>query len=67
MHVQFRIRLPKKHGRFCIDPPKMHRQFSIGPPQVSLNLLPQEFHSRGTLLTITIMKENQQKNLFEIE
>ena len=53
--------------RFRIGPPKMHRRFRIGLLQVSLNLLPQEFHSRGVLLTIAIMKEKQQKNLFEIE
>ena len=51
---------------FRIGPPKMHRRFHIGPPQVSLNLLPQEFNSLGILLTIAIMKEKQQNNLFEI-
>ena len=67
MHRRFRIGLPKIHRRFRIGPPKMHRRFRIGPPQVSHNLLPQEFHSRGILLTIAIMKEKQQYNLFEIE
>ena len=45
----------------------MHRRFRIGPPQVSLNLLPPEFHRRGFLLTFAIMKEKQHNNLFEIE
>ena len=64
--LQFRIDLPKIHKRFRIGPPKMHRRFWIGPPQVSLNLLPTEFNRRGILLTIAIMKEKQQNNLFEI-
>ena len=38
-----------------------------GPTSGSLNLLPLEFYSRGILLTISIMKEEQQNNLFEIE
>ena len=67
MHRRFRIGLPKMHRRFRNGPPKMHRRFCIGLPQVSLNLLPQEFHSRGNLLTIAVMKEKQQNNLFEIE
>ena len=53
--------------RFRIGPPKIQRRCRIGPPKVSLNFLQQEFHSRGILLTIAIMKEKQQNNLFEIE
>ena len=52
---------------FRIDPSKMYRWFRIGPPQVSLNRLPQEFYSPGILLTIAIMNEKQQNNIFEIE
>ena len=32
---------------FFIGPPKIHRRFYIDPPQVTLNLLPPEFLSRG--------------------
>ena len=64
---QFCIGLPKIHRQFCISPPKMHRRFCIGPPQVSLNLLPQEFHRRKILLTITIMKDKPQNNLLKLE
>ena len=67
MHRWFRIGLQKIHWRFRIGPPKMHWRFRIGPPQVSLNLLPPEFHTPGILLTIAIMIEKQQNNLFEIE
>ena len=78
MHRQFGIGPPKTHRRFRIGPPKMNRQFHIGPPKtlrqfrvgppkVSLNLLPQEFHRQGILLTIAILKEKKQNNLFEIE
>ena len=67
MHGRFRIGLSKIHRRFCIGPPKIYRWFRIGPPQVSLNFLPPEFHERGIMMTIIIMKEKQQKNLFEIE
>ena len=67
MHGRFRIGLPKMHGRFRIGLPKVHGRFRIVPPQGSLNLLPLEFHSRGILLTMAIMKEKQQKNLFQIE
>ena len=66
MHGRFGIGPPKMHGRFRIGLPKMHERFRIVPPQVSLNLLPLEFHSQGILWTISIMKEKQQKNLFEI-
>jgi len=55
------------HRRFRIGLPKIHRRFRIGPPHVFLNLLPQEFHRWGILLTIAIMKEKQQNNLFEID
>ena len=65
MHGRFRIGLPKMHGRFRIGLPKVHGRFRIVPPQVSLNLLPLEFHSRGILLTIAIMKEKQQKTYFK--
>ena len=66
MHREFRIGLHKIHGWFRIGPPKIHRRFRIGPPQVSLNLLPPEFHRRGIMLTIANMTEKQQNNLFEI-
>ena len=52
---------PKMHERFRIGLPKVHERFRIVPPQVSLNLLPLIFHSKGILLTIAIMKERQQK------
>ena len=55
IHKRIRIGLPKIHRRFRIGPPKMHRQFRIGPLQVSLNLLPPEFHGRGILLTSAII------------
>ena len=45
----------------------MHRRFHIGPHKVSLNLLLPEFHRQEILLTIAIMKEKQQHNLFEIK
>ena len=48
--------------RTCFD--TVHRRFRIGPPQVSLNLLPPEFHRRGILLTIANMKEKQLNNIF---
>ena len=67
MHGRFRIGLPKMHGRFRIGLPKVHGWFRIVPPQVSLNLLPLEFHSQAIRLTIGIMKVKQQKNLFDIE
>ena len=67
MHRRFRIGLPKIHRQLCFGPPKMHRWFFICPLQVSLNLLPPEFHRREFVLSITIMKEKQQNNLFEIE
>ena len=67
MHRRLCIGLSKMHRWFCIGPPKMHRRFRIDPPQVSLNLLSPEFHKRGILLTIAIMKDKQQNNLFEIE
>ena len=41
----------------------MNRLFLIGPLQVSLNILPQEFHSQGGLL----YKKKQQNFLFEKE
>ena len=66
IHRRFCIGPPKNHRRFPIGPPKIHKRFGIGPPQVSLNLLPPEFHRQGILLTIGIMKEKQQKNIFEI-
>ena len=67
MHRRFHIVSPKIHGQFLIGPPKMHRRFRIGPPQISLDLLPPEFHIWVILLNIAIMKEMQKKNLFEIE
>ena len=63
----FRIGLPKMHRLFRIGPPKMHRRFHISPPQGSLNLLQPELHRRGIMMTIAILKEKQQNNLFEIE
>ena len=65
--MDIRIGLPKMHGRFRIGLSKVHGQFRNVPPQVSLNLLPLEFHIRGILSTIAIMKEKQHKNLFQIE
>ena len=58
---RFRIGHPKMHTQFSIGPPKMHRRFHIAPPPVSLNLLPQEFHIRGILLTIAMKEKQQQK------
>ena len=52
---------------FYSDVHSISNRFRIGPPQVSLNLLPPEFHRQGILLTFAIMKEKQQNNLFEIE
>ena len=49
IHIRFSIGLPKMQKLFCIGPPKMHSQFRIGPPQVSLNLIPKEFHSWGIM------------------
>ena len=45
----------------------MHGWFFIDPPQVSLNLLPHEFHSHRIMLTINIMKDLQKKNLLKIQ
>ena len=59
--MDIRIGLPKMHGRFRIGLSKVHGQFRNVPPQVSLNLLPLEFHIRGILSTIAIMKEKQHK------
>ena len=67
MHRRSRIRLHKIHRRFRIGPPKRHKQFRIGPPQDSLNLLPPELYRQGFPLTIAIMTEKQENNLFEIE
>ena len=66
MHWRFRIVLPKIHRLFPIYLPKMHRQFRIDPPHVFLQLFWAEFHKLGILLTIAIMNEKQQNNLFEI-
>ena len=46
MHRPFRIGLQKILRRFRTGPPNIHRRFRIVPPQVTLNLLPPEFHSR---------------------
>ena len=35
---------------FRIGPPKIYKRFLIGPPQVTLNLLPPEFHSQWILV-----------------
>ena len=67
MHRRFRSGPPKIQRRFQIGLSKINRWFRIDPAQISLNILPQEIHSRVIILTITIRKEKQQNNLFEIE
>ena len=67
LHGRFRIGLPEVHGRFRMDPPKWF-MVVFGPTSgFPLNLLPLDFHSRGFLLTIAFMQEQQPNNLFEKE
>ena len=67
MQRRLRIGLRIMHIRLGICPTKMHRRFFIGPPQPFLNLHPQDFDSQKIMLTIAIMKENQQNNLLDLE
>ena len=46
---------------------ELPRAGRAAPRDFPLNLLPLDFHSRGILLTIAIMQEKQQQNIFEIE
>ena len=78
LHGRVRIDPPKMHGRLRIGLPQMHGRFHIGLSKLHgrlrmvqtiptfgfpLNLLPLVFYH---WVTIAIMKEKQQNNLFEI-